>query len=262
MSLLIVLTFAYAWAYVPRGATTADLARDLAAGEVVRVDPNPPSGQRLGPTATIDVGRTFIAQIRWKTSDGRVYQAPSAWLLGRPGQVDLARTVTATAEAAGHPEPTVGPIGAGWAGRISDDAPMMLWLLLVVLLVLSPPTRRMTKWAVFWLLLTAGGLGALVWVWWDAPWSPSANRLPDWRTGERASATAEGTPTRWRLLRRPMKGPVRGWVTLLVALVVNAAVSALLVTTFAHLYTHPGGSGPVEWSIIDKSGLESTWVQP
>ena len=232
LSVLVVVSFVGSLALVPRSAHIADLARDLQQGVVTTVDVSPPSGQRWGPTAAIMLGRTFSSQIRWQTNSGQIYEASSGWLTSRPGQVAVGPSVVATAQAAGQVAPRLASLAGGWHAWAARWLPLFLWGLLVALLLAGPQPRRMTKWAVFWLLMTAGGLGALWWLWRDVPWS-------------QAVARANG--------RR-----LNGWVTFGLAFVINVALSAVIVAGFHHFFSHnPGGT--VQWTVIDHQGRPSLW---
>lgn len=234
LSVLVVVSFVGSLALVPRSAHIADLARDLQSGVVTRVDVSPPSGQRWGPPAAIMLGRTFSSQIRWQTTNGQIYQTGAGWLLSRPGHVALGPSVVATAQAAGQVAPRLGSLAGGWHAWATRWLPLFLWGLLVAVLLASPQPRRMTKWAVFWLLMTAGGLGALWWLWRDVPWSRFAARLPE---GGR----------RWS-----------GWVTFGLAFVVNVALSAAIVAVFHYFFSHSPG-GTVQWTVINREGRPSLW---
>jgi hypothetical protein len=231
---LVIASVVLGLGAVRRAAQESDLARDLVAGRVERVDLSPPSEQGVGPTAAIDLGRSFSPQVRWRDTDGRVYQASVRWLTQLPGDTDLGATIGSTAEQAGQPAPQLGALVGGLSATVGRWLPLVVWLLLLGLLLVAPPPRRTTRWAVFWLTLTAGGLGSLWWLWCDAPWSTPPERA---ERGRR----------------------VNGWVMFVVALSVNVAFSALVVIGFTHLWHHGGGSGPVQWSVVDGRGRVTPW---
>jgi hypothetical protein len=96
------------------------------------------------------------------------------------------------------PAPRAGHVNQ-WAGKISLPC-AVAWLIALWVLITGPQPRHATKWAAFWLLGLAGGLGLLWILVREAPWS------------RRTAAEPEPPPGPW---------PARwtgGWTFLVVAL--------------------------------------------
>jgi hypothetical protein len=172
---------------VPFRAETADFASDLAAGKIARVDLAPPQRGLGWPTVQITSSES---QVRWQNNNGLTYQAPLYFPTGAH-ETDVEQTIAATARSAHQEVPmftgSIGPLGSAWfAWQL-----WVVWLLCVVLLLLGPQPRRLTKWGTFWILGVGFGLGALWWLWREAPWNARASALPEPTPGKVAhSSTA------------------------------------------------------------------------
>jgi hypothetical protein len=128
---------------------------------------------------------TFAGEVCW-SSGALHYRTETQALRGDLRDADITTgpvrpSLVTVAREAGHPAPTVTRLS------LSDSAVVQLvtWanavgtIAAVILLIVGPQPRRMTRWGVFWTLLMPLNLGMLWWLFAEAPWAPRARALPE-----------------------------------------------------------------------------------
>jgi hypothetical protein len=185
---LVVASIGWVLWQHPRTGTMAGFRQALASGRATSVE------IVTSQDAEISVGKPWrtpdrtpnVPYVRWVTSDHRVHDAPvgpggfpngydsstmadngipHSELLSRAARRDLSAWMQ-------HQD------GGGFATHKVNLLPLLA-LVCTLLLVVGPPTRRGTKWAWFWFTGAAPlGLGMLLWLAVEAPWSRRLAQAP------------------------------------------------------------------------------------
>jgi hypothetical protein len=242
---LLVSSVLFALWGTPRYASQDDLARSLKAGDVLAVSDGSSAkfGLEVGPSG-VSVATSGTTAV-WEDSTRRLHRTDLQQLsLGVPGEatgpVDVAATITATAQAAGHPGVVIdGSLGpAEWSALPLG----LLVLAALAFLILGPQPRRVTKWGMFWLLWIplAGGVA-----WWLAREAPFVERL----------RAVVAPPPR---VRGDMPYGVRragGGVTVVVTLGVSILLGLGLAVVLGLGSSSGGSSSPIEpWHLVLATG--------
>jgi hypothetical protein len=252
----------------PEGALAAALSHGQVAAVVVddgqKLGLEQPAGVQLvlgrsGVTSSSSSGT--IPRVIWATTAGRTYRttlvavsltvdpAPPVADDGaeatdptRPSlPLDLPGTMRATAEGARVPAPDTDSLG--WPALVPGAASVVALLALLVL-VLGPQPRRLTKWGVFWVLGVPGLAGIAWWLVREAPWSPQMSAL-----AEPAPRAVGG------FLGISRRSGGTGFLALLGATVV---VSLVLLALSAALPVPASVPGSTTWTVVRADGSSST----
>jgi hypothetical protein len=195
--------------------------------------------------------RTFVGGLQSlpdpNAPDGANLTDPSTDIFWSNGyEVDLEKTIAATAHAAGVANPSWGLGPARYLG----------WPLVVleiggvIVLLASAQPRRRTKWGTFWMLGIPAGVGLTWWVLTDSPWSAATDALP-------APAPRQRGPV-------PGVGDRRGGGTMVMlafALSLVVGLGFLAVRALPGLGDRPGPGGEVAWHVVWSNGSTGGLVE-
>ncbi len=167
---LLVLDVLLGLLTLPRPATLGELQRDLAAGRVQSVSIVAPTDLRSTHVLSgwLPGSDSNGTSVLWRVGDLGYRIAP----LPGSSATDPRRDVVTEAVAA-TPDTVGRQLPLRWPGLAA-----VVLLALVLAIPVAPQPRRVTKWALFWLLLMPLNGGLLWLLLREAPWSPAARVLP------------------------------------------------------------------------------------
>jgi hypothetical protein len=263
---LTVLVNLVALLVSPVGSDSAGLLSDLTTGRVAWVHPMTFATDRVpgfawSPVSDAEQRSTVGASVVWGTHAGLTYQADLSDLGDFPpdaGSVetgemregpDVLRTVRATARAAGRAPPPATYPGTWDLHSWANLAAFVLWGLVLFSLITGPQPRRRTKWGWFWLMSLPVGLGSVLLLTREAPWSARIAALS--APGPRVT----GPHPSGQLVRHG------GWYGFFTVLLVGGLLGALLREAHPWLLDHHSGGGQV-WQVVDLRGDVTTVRRP